>query len=43
MSKTITRIDDTWRAYLDSLGTNEAFVEGLINQYLENPAKFDER
>src|SRR2546422_8199336 len=43
MSKTITRIDDTWRAYLDSLGTNAAFVEGLINQYLENPAQVDER
>ena len=43
MSKTMTKTDDTWRAYLDSLGTNAAFVEGLIHQYLENPAQVDER
>ncbi|PYV43773.1 MAG: multifunctional oxoglutarate decarboxylase/oxoglutarate dehydrogenase thiamine pyrophosphate-binding subunit/dihydrolipoyllysine-residue succinyltransferase subunit [Acidobacteria bacterium] len=28
---------------MDSLGTNAAFVEGLISQYLENPAQVDER
>ena len=43
MTKIVTRIDDTWRRYLDSLGTNAAFVEGLIHQYLENPAQVDER
>jgi multifunctional 2-oxoglutarate metabolism enzyme len=43
MAKIVTKIDDTWRRYLDSLGTNAAFVEGLIHQYLENPAQVDER
>jgi 2-oxoglutarate dehydrogenase E1 component len=43
MAKIIARIDDPWRRYLDSLGTNAAFVEGLIHQYLENPAQVDER
>ena len=43
MTKIVTKIDDTWRRYLDSLGTNAAFVEGLIHQYLENPAQVDER
>jgi multifunctional 2-oxoglutarate metabolism enzyme len=43
MAKIVSRIDDTWRRYLDSLGANAAFVEGLIRQYLENPAQVDER
>jgi 2-oxoglutarate decarboxylase len=43
MTRTLAKIDDTWRRYLDSLGTNAAFVEGLIRQYLENPAQVDER
>ncbi len=43
MTRTLTKIDDTWRRYLDSLGTNAAFVEGLIRQYLEDPAQVDER
>src|SRR5262245_5388451 len=43
MAKIISRIDHTWRRYLDSLGANAAFVEGLIHQYLEDPAQVDER
>src|SRR5215831_5585694 len=43
MAKVVSRIDDSWRRYLDSLGANAAFVEGLIRQYLENPAQVDER
>ncbi len=43
MSKTTTKIDETWRAYLNSLGANAAFVEGLIEQYLEDPAQVDEK
>jgi 2-oxoglutarate dehydrogenase E1 component len=43
MTRTDAKIDDRWRRYLDSLGTNAAFVEGLIRQYLEDPAQVDER
>ncbi|MEW5974645.1 MAG: multifunctional oxoglutarate decarboxylase/oxoglutarate dehydrogenase thiamine pyrophosphate-binding subunit/dihydrolipoyllysine-residue succinyltransferase subunit [Acidobacteriota bacterium] len=43
MRKTLVKIDETWRAYLDSLGANAGFVEGLIQQYLEDPAQVDER
>ena len=43
MSKTLIKLDETWRAYLDSLGANAGFVEGLIYQYLEDPAQVDER
>src|SRR5215831_674772 len=43
MAKVVSRIDDSWRRYLDSLGANAAFVEGLIRQYLEDPAQVDER
>ncbi len=42
MSKTIN-LDEPWRTYLGSLGANAGFVEGLIYQYLENPAQVDER
>ena len=43
MAKSITEIDEKWREYLDTLGQNAAFVEGLIGQYLEDPAQVDER
>src|SRR5262245_65681262 len=43
MSKTVIKLDESWRAYLDSLGANAGFVEGLIYQYLEDPAQVDER
>src|ERR1044071_8969583 len=43
MSKTVIKLDEGWRAYLDSLGANAGFVEGLIYQYLEDPAQVDER
>ena len=43
MSKTLIKLDEGWRAYLDSLGANAGFVEGLIYQYLEDPAQVDER
>ncbi len=43
MSKTVIKLDEGWRAYLDSLGANAGFVEGLIHQYLEDPAQVDER
>ena len=43
MSKTPIKLDEGWRAYLDSLGANAGFVEGLIYQYLEDPAQVDER
>src|SRR5262245_62747906 len=43
MSKTAIKLDEGWRAYLDSLGANAGFVEGLIYQYLEDPAQVDER
>jgi len=43
MNKTPIRLDESWRAYLDSLGTNVGFVEGLIHQYLEDPTQVDER
>jgi 2-oxoglutarate dehydrogenase complex dehydrogenase (E1) component-like enzyme len=39
----MTEIEEKWREYLDSLGQNAAFVEGLIGQYLEDPAQVDER
>src|SRR5687767_15933858 len=43
MSKTVIKLDEGWRAYLDSLGANAGFVEGLIYQYLEDPSQVDER
>ncbi|MFN8007622.1 MAG: multifunctional oxoglutarate decarboxylase/oxoglutarate dehydrogenase thiamine pyrophosphate-binding subunit/dihydrolipoyllysine-residue succinyltransferase subunit [Terriglobia bacterium] len=43
MSKPLVEIDEKWRGYLDTLGTNAGFVEGLILQYLEDPAQVDER
>ena len=39
----MTEIEEKWREYLDTLGSNAAFVEGLIGQYLEDPAQVDER
>ncbi len=43
MSKTLIQLDESWRSYLESLGANAGFVEGLIYQYLEDPAQVDER
>ena len=43
MSKTVIKLHEGWRAYLDSLGADAGFVEGLIYQYLEDPAQVDER
>ena len=43
MSKLLIKLDESWRTYLDSLGANAGFVEGLIYQYLEDPAQVDER
>jgi len=43
MAKMVTGIDGAWRKYLDSLGANAAFVEGLIRQYLKDPTLVDER
>jgi len=43
MSKTLIKLDEGWRSYLNSLGANAGFVEGLIYQYLEDPAQVDER
>ena len=39
----MTEIDVKWQAYLDTLGANAGFVEGLIHQYIEDPAQVDER
>ena len=43
MAKPMTEIEQKWREYLDTLGANAGFVEGLICQYLEDPAQVDER